>query len=233
MNKLSPIKILLLASSLCLGSQLVHAETIVSYDISDLTTNDQTSLAADASAAGITAGNLTASNDLVVDANKDEFVFSGWDGTAEGAASTEYFSFSFDVANGTNVDLTSLTYTARASTQGPGTLGLYWDYGSDNFSTLLGSFSPGANTNFSVNLDLSGAATIVGSGQTIEFRLIEVGNTQADGTGGTTSNGTTWIRSSSLFNLNGTVTVVPEPSSYALLGGCIALVWVMVRRRRS
>lgn len=29
------------------------------------------------------------------------------------------------------------------------------------------------------------------------------------------------------------ITVIPEPGSYALLGGCLALTWVMLRRRRS
>lgn len=29
------------------------------------------------------------------------------------------------------------------------------------------------------------------------------------------------------------VTVIPEPGAFALLGGCFALAWVMVRRRRS
>lgn len=33
------------------------------------------------------------------------------------------------------------------------------------------------------------------------------------------------------IKLNGTV--IPEPGSYALLGGCLALAWVMVRRRRA
>ena len=31
----------------------------------------------------------------------------------------------------------------------------------------------------------------------------------------------------------GNITVVPELGSYALFGGCLALAWVMVRRRRS
>lgn len=36
----------------------------------------------------------------------------------------------------------------------------------------------------------------------------------------------------SITVIPGPSAVIPEPRSYALLGGCLALVWVMVRRRR-
>jgi len=35
------------------------------------------------------------------------------------------------------------------------------------------------------------------------------------------------------IQITGTATVVPEPSSFALLAGCFGLTWVMLRRRRS
>ena len=229
MNYAHTLKLTAASLVLAAASSSLQAETIVSYDISNKGDNANTSVAGAAPNAGITAGALTVGADLAV-SSSSYFVFTGWGDDAQGALSDAYFAFTFDVANGTSVDLTNLTYEARSSGTGPGTMGLYWDNGGDNFSTLLGSFDLVTNENFAVDINLISAATIVGSGQTIEFRLIEVGNERANGGGSSTNDaGTAWIRNS--LTLNGTVTV-PEPGTYALLAGCLALTSVMVRRRR-
>lgn len=221
----------------------MYAETIVAYDIRSKGDNADTTVAASESADGIVdAQALTASSGLSAIENKD-FMFKGWEDAAQGGDSVEYLSFGFTVESGTNVTLTNLTYTGYSSAGGPGTIGLYWS--EDNFTTALAFYTSPAASDVRVDLNLSALDVIVGSGQTIEFRLIEIGDTKADGNGQTRGAGTYRVRADSVLVLNGKRGSVPElalnskkrgsipePSSYALLGGCLALACAMVRRRR-
>ena len=220
------------------ASVSLHAEMIVGYDIGTLVDTSDTDVAGVAPNAGITAGDLTVVGLTrnLGGSQDDHFVFKDWKNADQGAASQAYFTFSIRVANGTKLDLTNLVYTARASNGGPREMGLYWSV--DNYAVPLGRFSIGGNSNLSVDMDLSATETVLGSGQTIEFRLIKIGTERADGTEGIRGHGTAWIRDEEDgpdFILSGSVrhtARIPEPGSYALLAGCLALTSVIVRRRR-
>ena len=134
------------------------------------------------------------------------------------------------------MDLTNLTYQARASSAGPRAMGLYWSV--DNYAAPLAQFAVGGNSILSVDFDLSATPTLVGRGQTIEFRLMKIGNERADQNGDIGNSGTAWIRDHGDgpdLILSGSVrhtAKIPESGSYALLLASLALTSVMLRRRR-
>ncbi|WP_158521138.1 PEP-CTERM sorting domain-containing protein [Fuerstiella marisgermanici] len=182
---------------------------------------------------GIAALDLRRGTGLGSTGAADSFNSNGWDSPPpiSPSAADEYFSFGFTVDGATSVVLSDLTISTRSSDTGPGTLGLYSNL--DNFTASLHTFTQSGTTPLDPIIDLSSLGTL--TNQTVEFRLIEIGNTQADGTGTTSGGGTFRVtnfeRSASQpITFSGTISAVPEPST--LLGCLISgLILASVRCR--
>jgi hypothetical protein len=204
------------------------AAIITSYNLTGAAGSQATQAPASA-AANITGLTMTRGTGVAAAAAANTFSSNSWDGTAGSpAADTEFLSFGFTVGAGFKVDLTNLIISTQASATGPASIGLY--YSVDSFASPITTFSqaPGGNAvNSTVNL-----AALTGLTGSIEFRLIQIGNTAANG--GTISGaGTFRIQENGANDVqfNGSVLAVPEPSAFALLG--FGMLVALRRRRRA
>jgi hypothetical protein len=213
-----------------LGASAADGAVIVSWDLTGDPGNQTTEPAVSA-APNLTGSAMARGSGLTASAATHSFTATGFDGTAASpAVDPDYMSFGFTVAAGYEVDLSTLTIATRSSATAPGTIGLY--YSGDNYAAPLATFTqPNAQfLNSIVNL-----ATLPNLTGTVEFRLIEIGDLQADGVGATASTGTFRIgeytadAGVTFIDVNFDGTVIPEPAGVAMLGvGAIGLL----RRRR-
>ncbi|TGD72689.1 hypothetical protein E4634_14305 [Mangrovimicrobium sediminis] len=207
---------------LCANSQ---AATIAAWSM-DGQPGSQAGMAATDAAMGINAATLARGADLGAPGGSASFSSNGWGGSDSG----DYLSFSISVESGYSLQLASLEIATRASNTGPGTLGLF--YSLDGFSDPLDTFAqPGSDVVESL-FDLSSLAVITGS---IEFRIMEIGDTQADGSGSTSDAGTLRIvdRAAGATQFTGELQLqaVPLPASAWLFASALGAVgW---RRRRA
>ena len=157
---------------------------------------------------------------------------------ATAIASNDYFSFTVDADDGFEANLSSLTlrygYSQGGTSFGAKDLKAYVFSSVDGFvdsGDILGSLVlttsvfdntttyPGDNPN--LNVALSGVQ-FQSIATATEFRIY-----LAD-----TTSGGAYIHRIDNVTLNGeVVAAVPEPGTYALMGGLLALGWVMMRRR--
>ncbi len=152
--------------------------------------------------------------------------------TAIGA--NDYFSFSVGANSGFEMDLTSITFDLGYTRNGNHTGKQFTTYVLSSIDGFTSSALLGFDTvdvtvdggslqypNSTATISLAGAQFQDLTSST-EFRLYI-----ADNTGGSD-----YIHRIDNVTLNGeVVTVVPEPGNFALIGGLLALGWVMIRRR--
>lgn len=220
-------KSFMLCAALLLVAAQAQAVTIASWDLSG-TPGDQATQPAASSAANVTGTAMTRTG-VGPNPGANSFNSIDWSGTGAG----KYLEFGFDVAPGYQVALTDLTIATRSSGTGPGTLGLYSSF--DGYASPLATFVQ-PNTAF-VNsiVNLTSLTGLTGS---FRVRLIEIGNTQADGSGDTAATGTFRIAEYQTgpgtfadVAFTGTVTAVPEPSTVALaIAGGLGMLLVARRR---
>ncbi len=219
----APTAVLALALAL---SGTAGAATIVEWSLEGAPGNQATT-AGQTALTGVVAGDLARGAGLNATGAANSFSSSGWTGQA-----TDYYSFGFSLDAGTTVDLESLYIGTRSSGTGPGVVGLYWS--GDNYLNSLTVFTQGSGTFLNSVVDLSSLPELSGN---VEFRLVQFGTTSAGG--GTTASGGTF-RTTGYFTpagfdrnmqITGTVSVVPEPGTIALLLAGLATVGFVARRR--
>ena len=136
--------------------------------------------------------------------------------------SSTFFEFTLTPSTGYLVDLTEISFGTRSTSTGAANVEVYTS--SDNFTTNI--LSKSVLTTGTWELATSGTLSSI-SGTSISPLVVRI---YGFGGTGSTSTGNWRIDdiSTSVF-----VTAVPEPSTYAAILGGVALVGVMVMRRRK
>lgn len=213
-------------------SSASYADSLsVSFNLAGAAGNEATVSGA-SNSAYVSSMILSRGTGLSSGAAANSFSSSGWTGE-----STDYYSISFTIADGYTADLSQFLIGTRSSNTGPGSLILTSSI--DSFASTITTFSQSGTAflNSDVSLNLT---SVVG---TIEFRVYQVGTTSANG-GTTSSSGT--FRFTNYFldsvdsgglTFNGMISAitpsVPEPSTYAIFAGAVALGCCVSKRRRK
>jgi hypothetical protein len=131
--------------------------------------------------ANVTGLNMVRGSGLNSSSANNSMSSSRWGSTD----ADDYFEFGFNVDPGFEVVLDSLIIGTRSSNTGPGTLGLYTSQ--DSFTNPVFTFVQQGSDFLNSTVDLSSLAPV-----TDDFfvRILEIGNTQADGSGTTSNSGT-------------------------------------------
>lgn len=179
----------------------------------------------------LSASSLVLGSGVNPSSNSNRFGGNNWFDTgdtnpttlAESIARNDYIEFAITPSFGYKFTLTNLVFSWEHSSTGPSSLTARSSV--DNYSSDLGTFtntSTSLTTNNSITLSaLSNISTA------ITIRLYGYGATGTTGAGGfDTSSNTVNVQ------LNGTVTAVPEPSTYAALLGLGTFAAMMLWRRK-
>ncbi|PXA03516.1 hypothetical protein DDZ13_11060 [Coraliomargarita sinensis] len=231
--------ILFSALAISLATSAATAQTVILAD--DFTgvskTNNVATITSWNTEVGFNAGtSFTAFNDGGGAANYHDVQADKLDPDASvfgGGTDGWYIDFSLALDASTSaIDLTSLSLTSYAITGGgalrnkQGTIDWELTISGDNGYTqtsAIGTSSDfGGGQTATTTIDLSTFADLV-AGENYSARLF-VTKTQAGGDDTHMSLGD--------FSMSGNVTAVPEPSSFGLLSGMLAIGWIMARRRQ-
>jgi hypothetical protein len=176
--------------------------------------------------ANVTANDMVRGGGLMPNAGDNSLNSRGWASTSP----DDYVEFGFNVASGFFVSLDELIIATRSSNTGPGTMGIFTSL--DGFASPIATLiQPGDDFLDSV-IDLSALGPILGS---FSVRLLEIGNTQADGVGTTADGGTfrvvDFLGPAGFVDtqFTGTLQVPAPPTLYLLAAGLLAAVF---QRRR-
>lgn len=175
---------------------------------------------------------LTRGANATASSGSNSFRTTGFQNNGISTANTDYFQVVLRATSGYQLSLTNIaanfagTSTFAAS---PG-VSSQWAYSLDgtNF-TLIGSPTTTIGTPGSASYALNDVSALqsVSSSTSITLRFYASGQTTTGGWG--------FISSSSGVNglaISGSLTAIPEPSTYAALAGALALGGVMWHRRR-
>lgn len=150
---------------------------------------------------------------------------------ANAFANNDYFTFTVSANTGFELDLTSLTFKgARNNADAAESWALTSSIDGHTVGNIIDSGAiTGSNnqagTYDSFVVDLSDTQFQNIAAETdVEFRIYFYGYDT------TVSSRSTYVDN---VVLNGAVTAIPEPGSFALIAGCLALTSVMIRRRRA
>lgn len=223
------MKKLVLVSLLALIAPLLNGQVLVEWDfdghtgIGDLAGNLGTN---------VTGGILTRGTGATPVSVNDLFAAQGFAASLDlaGAISAQdYFSFSVNSNAGQPLNLTSLTYyMTKQNANSPDNFAVFTSVAGFTAGNQIGTFSNIGNGGFGGSLDLSTKAELQGVSGPIQVRIYAYGAA----TGGAENLYVGF--GNQLGNdlvLNGEV--IPEPSTYALIFGGLALGVVLIKRRLS
>ncbi len=149
----------------------------------------------------------------------DTFVGVSWT-TSASIDANDYFQFSITPSGGYSMNLTSLSLSERRSGTGIRT----WEIRSsvDNYASALGTFSVPDDTNTRTGQSVTLSSGFSSLTTATTFRIYGY---SAEAAGGT------WRIDDVV--LNGSISAIPEPSTYAAIFGALALVGTVWHRRRQ
>jgi hypothetical protein len=232
MNRLGFVRVALLALAPWASASVASAGFLVQYEMTGQP-GDQASTAATFSPPGTTGVSLTRGAGLTPSVGANSMNSSGW----VGPAADDFYSFGFNVGPGATALVDALRFATRSSATGPGFVNVLFsvDGGPETLITTITQ----TGTNFSDNLIGLGSPVTVHS--SLRILLRSANNTAANGgtvgAAGTLrigdyspDNGTTFQP----VSVEGSLTLVPEPSSVALCGlGMVALLVAARSHRRA
>ncbi len=134
-------------------------------------------------------------------------------------ATSAYFTFTIMPTTGHGVNTTSLTLGSRSTGTGPTLLSLYSS--ADNFTSAVSSVTATANSTWAL-IDFGSFNITTATDTGLTFRIY-----------GSNGSGNTGPGNWRIDDVTLTVSSVPEPATFALLGGVSVLGLATLRRRRS
>jgi hypothetical protein len=221
------------ALAMLLWPGIVAAAIVAAWDMTG-EPGDQT-ITAGTGSENVAASDMIRGPGLMGSGGNNSFNSKGWNDppATDPGSDDDYMEFGFDVTAGFQVILDELNIGTRSSNTGPGTLGVFTSV--DGFASSVATIVQPGSDEVSSTVDLGSLSPVTGD---FRIRLIEIGNTQADGVGTTSSAGTFRIindpdDSSNLVSLAGVTqslvgpAPIAEPSSALvfvllslLVGGC-------------
>lgn len=177
---------------------------------------------------------LTRGAGAAASSGSNSFRTTGFQNNGISTSNTDYFQVVLRANSGYQLSLSGITanFAGTATYAASPGVSSQWAYSTDGSSfTLIGSPTTTIGTpanNISYNFSGVSALQNVSSTTSVTLRFYASGQTATGGWG--------FISSALGVNglaINGTVTAIPEPSTYAALAGVLALGGVMWHRRRQ
>ena len=198
----------------------VQAQIVIySFGTSGSPTTNASSTASHVSASvfsGLNGGPATGSGSPVYAAGSGGSFFTAttWTGAAPGS---NYFQFTITPDSGYSISATTLTFGYRATPTGPTAYAIRSSADSYTANLASGSFTNDGNWSSvgSISITLSG--------------LVSATTLRLYGSGASAAGGTLRVDD---VGLSGTVTAIPESSTYAAILGTLTLLGVVIWRRR-
>lgn len=158
----------------------------------------------------------------------NSFSAAGWDSLT----SHDYVRFGFQVNPGFRVAVESVQFRVSSQLGGPAAMGMFTSQ--DNYNSAVGTFNLSSSvTSHTINVGSLQPATGL-----LEFRFYALG-AEAIGGGSTSPSVAVMFgnytpdRNIQFFQVNGSITAVPEPSALLLIGAAVPLMALSFRRYRS
>ncbi|HMP75595.1 MAG TPA: PEP-CTERM sorting domain-containing protein [Kiritimatiellia bacterium] len=209
-------KIIAIAAVVLLGSHAAKADLLVGWDFAGLagiTTGSVTSNVADADMADTSTMLISRGSGLTPASNTGGYAANNWSTTFD---TTDYYEFNAIADDGYIFDVTNITLNIRRSGTGPSNFVIRSS--ADNFTSDLDAFVAVANGAYASPITLSAQTNVT-------FRLYGY---DASGAAGSMNLGGT----GNDLVIQGTISVVPEPGTLAILSlGFLSLYGI--RRRRQ
>jgi hypothetical protein len=209
------LSIAMLAMTCSVQAQIV----IYSFGTSGSPTTNASSTASHVSASvfsGLNGGPATGSGSPVYAAGSGGSFFTAttWTGAAPGS---NYFQFTITPDSGYSISATTLTFGYRATPTGPTAYAIRSSADSYTANLASGSFTNDGNWSSvgSISITLSG--------------LVSATTLRLYGSGASAAGGTLRVDD---VGLSGSVTAIPESSTYAAILGTLTLLGVVIWRRR-
>lgn len=221
------VRALLLLLGLCSATAVARAQLVV-FNFTGTSPAQNTPWASTSTlASGITLTGWTLGS-VTGDTTNNRFTATSWStGAAFSNANSgnDYITFSITPTSGNQLSLSgaTITYTLQNSGTGPDFYSVRSSidsFGSDLSASSTALTATGGTTSTSLTLPSSVAYT--GLTGAVEFRIY--------GWGATSTGGTFSVNA---WSMTGSVSAVPEPSTYAAIAGGLVLAGALWQRRRA